>query len=216
VSDIFQEVDEDVRRDRAEQFFKTYGKHLAAGVAVFVLLAAGGSYWYEHRQETARTAGARFQSASTLAAEGKSEDAAVAFAKLAEDAGAGYAVLARLREAAARAQAGDLPGALAIYDKLANDSGVTQVFRDLAGVAATLQVLDKGTPAEVERRAEPLTAAANAFRFSAREALALAALKAGDTDKARERLTQLTSDEAAPAGIRRRAGDLLATLGRKG
>lgn len=216
MSDIFHEVDEDVRRERAEKFFKTYGKHLIAGALAVAVVIAGGTYWFEQRGESARAAGARFQSAMTLAAEGKTEDAAVAFATLAEQAGAGYAVLAHLREAAARAQAGDLQGALKLYDKLAADSATPQVFRDLAGVAAALQVLDKGTAAEAEKRAEPLTGAGNAFRFSAREALALAALKAGDMDKARERLTQLVSDEAAPAGMRRRAGDLLATLGRKG
>ena len=104
----------------------------------------------------------------------------------------------------------------ALYDKLAADSSVPQVFRDLAGIGAALQVLDKGAPADAEKRAEPLTGAGNAFRYSAREAIALAALKAGDTDKARDRLTQLAGDESAPGGIRRRAGDLLATLGRKG
>jgi hypothetical protein len=216
VTDIFQEVDEDVRRERAEKFLKTYGKYIAAGVVVLLLAVAGGVQWQKHKREQAQMAGARFQSATALAAEGKGDDAAVAFAKLAEDAGAGYAMLARLREAAARVQAGDLPGALAIYDKLAADGSTPQAFRDLAAVSAALQVLDKGSAADAEKRAEPLTGAGNAFRHSAREIVALAALKSGDLGKAQERLTQLAGDEAAPAGIRRRAGDLIATLGLKG
>jgi hypothetical protein len=216
VADIFQEVDEDVRRDRAEKFVKAYGKYIAAGVIVIVLATAGLVQWQKHRHEQAQAAGTRFQSAAALVAEGKGEDAALAFAKLAEDAGAGYAMLARLREASVKTQGGDLAGGLALYDKLAADSATPQLFRDLAALSAALHVLDKGAPADAEKRAEPLTGAANAFRYSAREVLALAALKAGELDKARDRLTQLTGDETAPAGIRRRAGDLLSTIGRKG
>jgi hypothetical protein len=217
VTDIFQEVDEDVRRERAEKFVKTYGKYIAAGVVLIVLAAAGFVQWQKHRHEQAQAAGARFQSAAALAAQdGKAEDAAIAFAKLAEDAGAGYAMLARLREAGVRVQGGDLAAGLALYDKVAADGATPQLFRDLAALSAALHVLDKGAPADAEKRAEPLTGAANAFRYSAREVLALAALKAGDAEKARDRLTQLAGDETAPAGIRRRAGDLLSTLGRKG
>jgi len=215
VTDIFQEVEEDVRKERAEKFFKQYAKYLVAGAALLILGAAAFSYWLDRGRTQAQVAGARFQSALALAAEAKPTDAAVAFATLAEQSGAGYTVLARLGEAAARAKAGDTPGALAIYDKLATDSGTPTLLRDLASIGAALHVLDKGDAADAEKRAEPLTGAANPFRFSAREVLALAALKAGDIEKARERLTQLTSDEAAPQGMRRRAGDLLATLGRK-
>jgi hypothetical protein len=215
VTDIFQEVEEDVRKERAEKFFKQYAKYLIGAAVAVVLATAAGTQWFKHQREKAQAAGARFQSAVTLVGESKDSDAAVAFATLAEQSGAGYAVLARLREAAARAKAGDTPGALALYDKLATDSSTPTLFRDLAAISAALHVLDKGNPPDAEKRAEPLTGAANPFRFSAREVLALAALKAGDTEKARERLTQLVSDEAAPAGMRRRAGDLLATLGRK-
>jgi hypothetical protein len=215
VTDIFQEVEEDVRKERAEKFFKQYAKYIAVAVGLLVLVAAGVSYWLDHRRTQAQVAGARFQSAVVLAAENKESDAAVAFATLAEQSGAGYAVLARLREAAARAKAGDTPGALALYDKLATDSATPTLLRDLAAISAALHVLDKGNPADAEKRAEPMTGAANPFRYSAREILALAPLKAGDEEKARERLTQLASDEGAPAGMRRRAGDLLATLGRK-
>jgi hypothetical protein len=216
VSDIFQEVDEDVRRERFEKLLRRYAKPIIAGVVVLVLLVAGGSYWRQYRVEQARTAGSRFNAAALMAQQGKESDAAVAFTALAEQAGPGYAMLARLREAGARAKAGDLPGALALYDKLAADSALPKEFRDLAAIGAAFEVLDKGDAAEAERRAEAIAGKDHTYRWSAREASALAALKAGQIDKARERLTALVADADAPAGIQKRAADVLAALGRKG
>ncbi|MEJ1979354.1 MAG: hypothetical protein WDN49_27910 [Acetobacteraceae bacterium] len=55
-----------------------------------------------------------------------------AFAKVAASAPEGYRTLARLREAALRADAGDLNAALALWAQVADDSSANQMLRDLA------------------------------------------------------------------------------------
>jgi hypothetical protein len=49
MSDIFREVDEDVRRDKAAEFWKKYQNYIIAGAALIVLAAAGWRF-YENRR----------------------------------------------------------------------------------------------------------------------------------------------------------------------
>ena len=100
MSDIFQEVDEEVRREQLTKLWQRYGNYI---VALCIIVVAGvgawrGYQWWEAKQ--AAQAGAAFEQAATLAEAGKHQEAEAAFAKLAIDGTAGYRVLARLRQAA--------------------------------------------------------------------------------------------------------------------
>ena len=53
MSDIFREVEEDVRRERFEQIWKQYGDYIIAGVAVIVIAIAGYELWQRY-EETQR------------------------------------------------------------------------------------------------------------------------------------------------------------------
>src|SRR5438046_3952308 len=123
VSDIFHEVDEEVRREQLKKLWDRYGNYVVA--AAFLLVAAvaawRGYMWWEAKK--AAESGAAFEAASTLAETGKRSEAEAAFAKIAVDGTAGYRHLARLREAAELAQ-GDAKAAVAVYDKIAADGSV--------------------------------------------------------------------------------------------
>ena len=104
MSDIFREVDEEVRRDRAAEFWKKYQNYII-GAVVALLIATGGWRLFEWRRlQAAEAASARFEDALTLERAGNSGEADMAFAKLSADAPTGYAVLARLSAAAALAK----------------------------------------------------------------------------------------------------------------
>ncbi len=59
-----------------------------------------------------------------------------------------------------------------------------------------------------------MTADSNPMRYSAQELSAMLALWTGDLKKAKEIYTTLSQDAAAPSGLRTRAGELLAVLGK--
>jgi hypothetical protein len=141
VTDIFQEVDEEVRRERLKKLWDQYGNYLiAACVLIVVGVAAWRGYqWWEVKQ--AAQAGAAFEQAVTLAATGKHQEAEAAFAKLATDSTAGYRVLARLREAAELSTT-DSKGAVAAYDEIAADKSAGQIIQDLAAVRAGFLLVD--------------------------------------------------------------------------
>ena len=78
----FQEVDEEVRRDKAVEFWSKYQNHILA-VAVLIVLATGGYRFWQYRQaQAAEAAGAAFQDALKLDAAGKPDEARAALAAL--------------------------------------------------------------------------------------------------------------------------------------
>jgi hypothetical protein len=215
VADIFQEVDEEVRRERLEQLWKRYGNYVIA--AAFVVLAAIGGwrgyvYW---EQRKAAEAGAAFEVASVLADEGKHAEAQAAFAKLATEGTKGYRVLARFREAGQLALS-DPKAAVGAYDALAADAGLGQPLQDLATVRAALLLVDSAPYEELRARLEPLSAVDRPFRHSARELLALSAWRAGDSAAARRWIDTVVSDPETPPSIRSRVDVLMALTGSDG
>ncbi len=216
VADIFQEVDEDIRRERFQALWQRYGNVLVAACVVVVIAVAGWRGYEYWQAKKAGEAGSQFEAAVGLAEAGKSQEADAAFAKLAADGTASYRVLASLREAAQVAQT-DRKSAVAAYDKIAADKSAGQVIQDLAGLRAGFLLVDTAPYADMRTRLEPLTAQDRTFRYSARELLALSAWKAGDMNAARQWVDMLINDPQAPAGTRSRAeilSELIAANGK--
>jgi hypothetical protein len=209
VSDIFQEVDEEVRREQLKKLWERYGHHaVAAAVLLVAAVAAWRGYeWWEAKK--AAESGAAFEAAVTLAEAGKRSEAETAFAKVAADGTPGYRHLARLREAAELGQT-DPKAAIAAYDKIAADGAVGPVLQDLAALRAGGLLIDAGSLAEAQRKLEPLAAAERTFRYTARELLVLAAWRAGDSAAVKRWSDMILTDAQTPASTRSRVEMLMA------
>lgn len=210
MADIFQEVDEEVRREKLKQIWERYS--LAIIAACVLLVAAIGGWraydWYITRE--AAKAGARFETAVSLMEQNKTKEAEAAFAEIAKDAPGGYPVLARFREANAVA-ASDKGAAVKAYDALAGDGSVPPVFKDLAAVRAGIILVDTAQFSEMQRRLDPLAQSDRPYRHSARELLALSAWRNNDTNAAKKYLDMIAKDVETPSGVRARA-DVLSAL----
>ena len=212
LADIFQEVDEDLRRDKATEYWARYGRYMIAGVVFVVVATASYVGWKEYRLQQQTAYGERFAVALSLIQEKKSEDALGALGSIAEDASAGYATLARFRAAAVKTGEGDKIGAAEIYDAIAKDGSVDTIYANMAGLYYVLSTLETGDPGELLKRLEPLATADSPWRFSARELMALIDLRGGDEAKARDHYTKLADDPKTPSGARARAAEMLRAL----
>ena len=211
VSDVFREVDEEVRREQLKKLWERYG-HYALVLAV--LLVAGvaawrGYGWWEAKK--AAEAGAAFESAIALSDAGKHAEAEAAFAKIAADGSSGYRPLARIREATELAQT-DPKAAVAAYEKISNDSAASPVLRDLAALRAGALLVDAANYPDAQRLLEPLTAPDRTFRHTARELLALAAWRQGDAPGTKRWFDMLATDPLTPTATRTRAEMLMALV----
>jgi len=211
---LLREIDEDLRRERYAKLWKRWGNFVVAGVLGMVLVVAGFQAWKYRVASAQRDAAARYTAALQLA-ERDRPAAEQALAALAKDAPSGYAVLAQLRQAALRQQAGDRQGARALYQDV--QRGGEPMWRDLAVVLETQVALEaEALPLDADALAaklKPLLTDANPWRYTARELSALLDWRAGRGVEARSGLTALASDAQVPADMRERAKQFLAQLG---
>jgi hypothetical protein len=208
MSDIFNEIDEDIRRERLGRLWRRFGPAIIAFAVLFVA-AIGGWRYYEHRAEQqAHEAGERYAAALDLAREGNRAEAEPALRAVAEEGPEGYAVLARFRAATELAE-NDPAGAIAAFEAITQDGSVSPLLRDFARVRAGYLMVETGNAADVSSRVEALAGSGGAFRHSAREIMALAQWKAGDVAETRRWAQDLVADVEAPAGARTRGQILL-------
>jgi hypothetical protein len=101
VTELFDEVDEEVRRDQLKRLWDQYSIYIVAG-ALLIIASVGGWRGYQYLEaKKAAEAGSAFDAAVDLSEQNKHAEAEAAFNNLAATAPSGYRMLARLRAAAA-------------------------------------------------------------------------------------------------------------------
>lgn len=207
MTDIFHEVQEDVRRERWMHLWKRYGDYLMGAAALIVIGVAGWQLWarYEEGQH------AEISNAYIMAVETQDPaKAAAAFAKLAKDAPQGYALISRMQEANALLAAGEHDKAAALYR--AEIAGKDPLFTSVARLRLGWAEADTIAKKDVQELMAPLTVAGNPFRFMASELLAYVDYRLGDVAASQAGYTALAKDNETPQGIRARASGMAAFL----
>jgi len=203
MSDIFQEVEEDVRRERYEQLWKKYGTYIIAAAAVLVLAVAGYQAWVRYDLAQRQVISDRYRAASQAAEAGNAAQAGTDFAALAKDAPAGYATLAKFHLAGAYLAQGKRDQAVALLRELVASSDA--VISSTARLRLAWTIADASPKSEVVTLLQPLTAADDPWRFAAAEVLAYVDLKDGARAQALAEYEKLAQDNTAPANLRQRA-----------
>jgi hypothetical protein len=214
MSDIFREVDEEIRRDKAAEFWGRYGNVIIGLAVLLVLAVAGWRYYSWQEQKKAEAVGAQYESALKASREDRGPDAEKALMDIIGTAPNGYRLVSKFRLAAETAKSDPVAGATA-FETLAADSSFDAVWRDLARLRAGMLKIDSATYAEVKPLLEPLATPTGAWRHSARELLGVSALKSGTPDEAGRWFDTVLTDPQTPAAMRQRV-DLYLALVRGG
>jgi len=211
VSELFDEVDEEVRREQLKKLWDQYSIFIIAG-ALLIIAGVGGWRGYQYLEaKKAAEMGAAFDKAIELSEQNKHSEAEAAFNDVAAKAPWGYRMLARMR-AAAEVAVSDPQAAAKMYDDIAADSSVGGDMRELAKIRAAGLMLEKTSYPNMVTRLEPLAAPSATFRHTARELLALSAWHANDPTASRKWLDVIASDGETPPSLRSRAEALQALL----
>lgn len=211
---FIEEVEEELRRERHMALWRKYGRLAMSAVFVVIIAVAATVGWRQYQQNRRGEAGLAFAEALDLAAANKTEEALKAVRALAADAPSGYAQLAKFQEASLLAGQGNEAAASQIYDSIAKDNSVDVAFRDLALILYGYAVVDRADPDALAARLKPLAAPTSPWRYSALELTALLAKRRGDEATVRATFQRLADDPGAPPGIRARAAEFLAVLGK--
>ena len=211
MSELFDEVDEEVRREQLKKLWEKYSLFIIAA-ALLVIAAVGGWRGYQYLEaKKAAEIGDAFNKAAELSTQNKRAEAEAAFADLAAKAPSGYRMLARLR-AAGEAADRDPKAAAKMFDDIAADRSVGTVEQALARIRAAGLLLDTASYNDVQQRLQSDAAPDATFRHAARELLALSAYRANDATAARKWLDMIEADNETPPSLRSRAEALQALL----
>jgi hypothetical protein len=212
VSDIFREIEEELRRDNFLKLWQRFGKYIIALVVVAIVAVVLVVGWRQYRSRARQAEGVRYAAALDLLVQGKSQAAAAALAAMSGSVSGGRAMMVKLEEASIKAKANDYAGATALYRQIATDDATAPIYRDLATVLSADLTVDRN-PKAVVAQLKPLTDASNPWHYTALELTAVAELGEGDQAAARKIYRQLADDLKAPGGLRARAAEMTAALG---
>ncbi|MDA0997434.1 MAG: hypothetical protein O2944_04405 [Proteobacteria bacterium] len=212
---LLQEIEEDLRHEQALKLWNAYGHYLIGVAVLVVVVVAGYQGWRAWDLDRRSTWTGQLVAADILAESGKLDQAAAALAKLESEGTSGFAVLSRMKRAGLLAEQGQAMVAAEAYYGVAADANVDKSMRDLATILGTLHEINAGAdnPAAIQARLQPYLDPKSVWRHSAREFLALLAIKAGESAKATEYLQAITLDAQSPGGVRSRAQELLQAIG---
>jgi len=211
VSDIFREIDEELRRDNLLKLWRLYARYIIAAVVVALVIAAGVVAWRNHQLSERQARSVRYAAAMALMRQGKDAEAAKIFDSMAKD-GDGYGKLADFEAADLAAKSGDRKAAVAGYDRIAAAADVDPEFRDVATLLSVMNSFGDGDPQAEIARLKPLTDTGNPWRATALELTAAAQLQAGNKTAALDIYKQLADDLSAPEGVRSRAAEMASAL----
>jgi hypothetical protein len=211
VTELFDEVDEEVRREQLQKLWEKYSVHIVA-VALLVVAAVGGWRGYQYFEEKkAAEAGDAFNKAVELSEQNKHNEAETAFSDLVAKGPYGYRLLSRFR-LAAEVEKRDPKAAVQMFDELAADRSIGAEQQELARIRAGGILVDSASYADMKQRLEADTAPNATFHHVARELLALSAVRANDSSAARQWLDMISGDADSPPSVRSRAEALQALL----
>ena len=203
MSDVFEEVEENLRTEKWSSFAKRWWP-AAAGVVLVGLLIAGGFWFVDARKGWTGAEASQAYARGVEALQAQNTTAAEAAFVEAEAAGnRPYRALALMQRAALRVTAEDFDGAVALFDEAA-EAGGDPMISDIASLKAAWLLMDTADLAAITARLEPLTETGRPFRHYAREALALARLQHGQAATAQQQLQAMALELDVPEGMRQR------------
>jgi hypothetical protein len=218
VSDIFDEVSAELRRDNMGAAWSKYGRYIiATAVAIVVLVAlviAGTSYLRGQEEAASQRYDALLETLVDLDTQAKIAPLETFVA--AEDNG--YGALARFTAALAHAEqsqnnAASADAAITSFDALADNSSLPDSLRDLAKLQSAIVLLDsQGSLQDIELRLDALLDDDNGLQPMARETMALAYMVNDKPLKARELFKAQIGDARVTSLSRERASIMLESL----
>ncbi|MES2905678.1 MAG: tetratricopeptide repeat protein [Pseudomonadota bacterium] len=213
---LLQEIDEELRREKAAAFWKRHGKLIVGIVLVFVVLVAGWRGYDSWQRSQQASDGDKLFSLLQQSGQQASNDTIKKLNDFAAKSTKGAAVLARFQSATDEARLGDAAAAVKSFDALSKDGSLAPQLRDLAAIRASMLLLEQSDADGVSARLKPLTKNENEFRHVARETLGLAAYSKKDLAGSARWFEALITDLSCPPATRNRGQMMIALLAAEG
>lgn len=211
MSDVFQELQEEHRRQQLADLWKKYQIPVIGAALVAVLSVGGYQFWSHWRGEQALASSRAFDAAVSELEAGDNKGATDRFAKLGEKAVGGYALLSRLQQAAVLSRNGEVDKAVKLYEQVAREQS-DPLFAGIATMRAALLTVETASLEDVRKRLDPLVASVGPWQTGALELLAYAHWRAGKDAEAVKFYAQVIAIPAVPEKLKRRCEEMKALI----
>lgn len=202
MSDVFKEIEEDIREERIYKLWRAYGNYVIGLALIIVVGTASYTLWKYMKHQSLIKAHVSFSQAVNLMKNGKKEEALKAFHTIGQEGG-GYGKLAQLYEGAL------LPNPDALYTQISQENASDPALKNLPKILSAAHQLDNP---EALSSLGSLTAPNNAWAPLSHELLGLAELKKGDEAKAAEHYLKILKEPSATQDEQVRAEMMLSQI----
>ena len=206
MADIFDEINEDLKRDQMHLLWARYGKVVIVAVTAIVLLVAlrqGYTGWQSSQAEA---------SASSYQKALQSDDVVAALEFQRGHLSDGYAMLAQFKIAAEQAAIDNFAAAEASYLELASDASLDPLYQQAARLLSVMVAPQDANVSALEARLADLETSDGPWQAMALETGAGLALRNSDKDTAVAKYQRLMKMADVPAGMRQRAERMIVML----
>ena len=210
---FMREVDENLRRDRMQEFAKRYGGWVVVAVVLFLAISGGFLYWKHLREQRSQEQVERLALTFKNIGAGNLAGAPQQLDAISGSSSKAVRATALFTRAAVAIQQNDVKLAIAKYREIAEDDSLPAPYRDAALIRQTALEFDSLQPQQVITRLQPLTKPGNPWFGSAGEMTAIANLKQGQRSQAGQLFAAIAKDKGVPEPMRERAAQLAGTLG---
>ena len=211
MTDLFEEVEEQLRSDRYRQFAQTALPWLL-GLAAIALVATLGYWgWDSWKNKQIDQASEQYAEALESMANGDPAKARGLWTTVSKSQAGGYKALSLMHLAAFAAEQNKPVEEVKLLDEAAK-AAPDPIIGDAARLKSAFALLDTAPLAELEGRLKPLMEDGRPYRVQAREALAFAKLNAGDLKSARSDFVLLSQSLDAPDTVQSRASAALGLI----
>jgi hypothetical protein len=204
VTDLFEEVEEQLRSDRYKDLARKVLPWVL-GVAALILAGALAFWgWDAWRGRQVAEASENYAAAIEALQSGDRERALKLWTETSKSQAGAYKSLSLMHLAAFQMAQNKPAEAVKLLDEAAN-AAPDEVLGDAARLKSALALLDTAAYSDVEARLKPLMEDGRPYRIQAREALAFAKLRAGNVTGARSDFVVLSQSLDASQGAQSRA-----------
>lgn len=209
---FIREVDEDLKNDNLQQFWKKYGLLIIVAVVLIVSVTVSFETLKALREKKNQAWSDRYEQALNLQVQGEYD----ASLKVLDDIIAGkhkiYSSLAKVQHANVLFEQGDSEEAVKELEKIVSDMNVNESLRDVTAVKLAMYKFDFATRDELNSLLNPLVAKEGAWSAVAKEILAMLEVREGNVEAAEKLYQEILTTPNLPEGFRYRVQDMLSML----
>ena len=212
MADLFQEIDDELRQDKASRLWKLYGKYLIAAAIIIITSVGGYKFWQQKQLDDGEKASIAYEAALARSASGDFKGAIDQLNEKELGKTPGYEALSQMQKANLAMKIKDFEAALITYKDITENDDYPQSIKEWASFRRAAVRVEKQIDSNASADLDKLIATDSPWRFLAKEIKAIKEIETGNNSEAKAIFSELADDENAPERLRVRAAEFLQTL----